>query len=99
MVELAGDAAERERMGRAAAHHVRTVANAETSMGRLERALQTAVDRRDNALAREDLEQAEATAAYLDAHQFGHTAAEQLRLRLLYLWTRFHHFRKAFHKP
>ena len=35
MVELAGDGAQRERMGRAAAQHVRTVANAETSLGRL----------------------------------------------------------------
>ena len=99
MVELAGDAAKRERMGRTAAQHVRTVANAETSVGRLERALQTAVDRRDNALAREDLEQAGATAAYLDAHQFGHTPVEQLRLRLRYLWYRFHQFRKAINKP
>jgi glycosyltransferase involved in cell wall biosynthesis len=99
MVELAGDAAERERMGRAAVQHVRTVASAESSVERLERVLQTVVERRDNASAREDLEQARAASAYLDAHQFGHTPAEQLRLRLRYLWTRFHQFRKAIHKP
>jgi hypothetical protein len=34
-------------------------------------------------------------AAYLDAHQFGHSWREQLALRPFYYRVRFHEFRKS----
>jgi len=68
----------------------------DTSIARLEAVLLAAVEKRDNPFAAADLEQARRTAAYLDAHQFGHSLLEQLALRPFYYRVRFHEFRKYF---
>jgi glycosyltransferase involved in cell wall biosynthesis len=85
----------RERMGAQARAHIRTLANPETSITRLEAIFRAAMEKRDNPFAAEDLQLAKAAAAYLDAHQFGHSLAEQFALRPFYYRVRFHEFRKC----
>jgi len=97
ILRLAGDAALRAQMGAQAQEHIRTLANPDTSITRLEAVLHAAVEKRDNPFAAEDLAQARRTAAYLDAHQFGHSWVEQLALRPYYYRVRFHQFRRAIH--
>jgi len=96
ILELAGDAALHSRMGTQAREHIRALASPEISIARLEAVLLAAVEKRDNPFAAADLEQARRTAAYLDAHQFGHSLLEQLALRPFYYRVRFHEFRKYF---
>jgi glycosyltransferase involved in cell wall biosynthesis len=96
ILKLADDSALRERMGQAAQKHIRTLADPGTSVGRLERVLQAAIEKRDNPFAAEDLRRAKETAAYLDAHQFGHSLIEQMALRPTYCRARFHEWRKHF---
>jgi glycosyltransferase involved in cell wall biosynthesis len=86
----------RERMGAAAQHHIRALANPEISLTRLEEIFRAAVEKRDNPFAAEDLQRAKATANYLDTHQFGHSLLEQAALRPFYYRVRFHEFRKSF---
>ncbi len=93
---LANDPALRNRMGAAARQHIRALADPEISISRLEAVLRAAVEKRDNPFAAEDLDRARATAAYLDAHQFGHSWLEQLALRPLYYRVRFHQLRRFF---
>jgi glycosyltransferase involved in cell wall biosynthesis len=94
MLELANDSSLRIKMGANAQRHIRTLADPEISLNQLENAMHAAVERRDNPLAGKDFEQAKMAAAYLDAHQFGHTMAEQFALRPFYYRVRFHQFRK-----
>ncbi len=84
----------RERMGAAAQQHIRSLANPETSLIRLEAIFRAAVEKRDNPFATEDLQQAKAAAAYLNAQQFGHSLPEQCALRPFHYRVRFHEFRK-----
>jgi glycosyltransferase involved in cell wall biosynthesis len=83
-----------QRLGNQARQHIRTIANPEVSLQRLESILQAAISGTDNPFAAEDLAQAQATGAYLDAHQFGHSWPEQLALRPFHYRVRFHEFRK-----
>jgi glycosyltransferase involved in cell wall biosynthesis len=96
ILRLAGDRGLRLQMGKNAQHRVRTLADAATSIGRLERALEAAVEGRDNPEAGADLQRAEAAAAYLDLHQFGHTVAERITLRAGQWRFRLHEFRRTF---
>ncbi len=96
ILRLAGDAALREQMGATAQRHIRILADPETSLTRLETILQAVVATRDNPFAAEDLRRAQATAADLDAHQFGHSFTEQLALRPFHYRVRFHEWRKTF---
>lgn len=93
MVGLAEDSAGRETMGRQGQQHIRELADPETSLERLELSLTAARENRPNPRAAEDFARARATAAYLDAHQFGHTWREQLALRPLHYRVRFHEWR------
>ena len=95
MLCLANDPALRDQMGRRAQQHIRTLSDPAVSIHRLETMLQAAVEHRENPFAGEDLISAQAAAAYLDAHQFGHTFGEQLALRPLHYRVRFHQFRRA----
>jgi hypothetical protein len=95
ILKLAGDVALRERMGAQARAHIRALANPETSIICLEEILHAAIEKHDNPFATEDLEKARRTAAYLDAHQFGHSLLEQIALRPSYYRVRFHEFRKC----
>jgi glycosyltransferase involved in cell wall biosynthesis len=98
ILTLANNPALRERMGEKAREHIRTLADPETSIARLEAVLRAAVEKRDNLFAAEDLERARHTAAYLDAQQFGHSLLEQLALRPFYYRVRFHQFRRKIKK-
>jgi Glycosyltransferase len=93
ILRLANDASLRERMGAAAQRHVRALADPETSIIRIEQVCRAVLEGRDNPFAAEDLLCAKETAAYLDAHQFGHTLGEQLALRPFYWRVRFHQWR------
>jgi glycosyltransferase involved in cell wall biosynthesis len=95
MVKLAADSELRQTMGRQAQRHIRTLADPEVSLNRLETLLRSALKRRPNPLAPGDLVKARDAAAYLDAHQFGHSWREQLALRPFYYRVRFHEFRKS----
>jgi uncharacterized membrane-anchored protein YjiN (DUF445 family) len=95
MLQLVNNPALRERMGRKAQEHIRTLADPDTSIARLEKILQAAMEGRDNPFAAEDLEQATCAAAYLDAHQFGHSLLEQIALRPFYYRVRFHQWREV----
>jgi len=95
ILKLANDATSRHEMGRAAQRHIRSLADPVKSLSRLELALQWVKQRCDNPFAAEDLKNAKATAAYLDAQQFGHTLGEQLALRPFYWRVRFHQLRSA----
>jgi glycosyltransferase involved in cell wall biosynthesis len=95
-LRLAGDETLRLAMGRAAQTHIRALADPEISLNRLEAIFRTAVEKQENPFAAEDLKMAQTTAAYLDAHQFGHSLLEQLALRPFYYRVRFHEFRKSF---
>jgi len=97
MLQLAGDEASRREMGRTAQKHIRSLSDTKISLERLEAILLAAVGRWDNPFAAVDLARARETAAYLDAHQFGHTLTEQLALRPLHYRARFHQWRKTFH--
>ena len=94
MVRLAADARLRVEMGTAAQRHIRKLADPELSLSRLETALTVAKEGRANPFLSEDVARAATTAAYLDAHQFGHSFGEQLALRPLYYRTRFKQFRQ-----
>jgi glycosyltransferase involved in cell wall biosynthesis len=96
ILKLAGEVALRQRMGTSAREHVRTLANPETSLFRLEQAFRAVVEKGDNPFAAADLVQARKAATHLDAHQFGHSILEQIALRLFYYRVRFHQFRKLF---
>ncbi len=93
MGQLAADPSLRERLGRAAQQHIRTLASPETSLDRLEAILQAAVEGRVNPRSAADLAHARTTAHYLDQHQFGHSFGEQLALRPLHYRVRFHEWR------
>ena len=96
IVKLASDPSLRQRLGRQAQHHIRTLADPQTSLLRLETMLRAAVEKRPNPRATDDLIKARDTARYLDAHQFGHSWGEQLTLRPFYYRVHFHEFRKSF---
>ena len=91
---LAADKILRERMGHAARQHIRAVANPAVSIARIESALQAVIAEHGNTDVAVDLRRARETAAYLDAHQFGHSLGEQLALRPHYWRVCFHHWRK-----
>ena len=90
---LAGDSGLRRHFGQQAQNHIRAVTDSNVSLDRLETILQASVENRDNPFAAKDLAQALEAAAYLDAHQFGHSWREQLALRPYYYRVRFHQFR------
>lgn len=92
---LAADHELRARMGAQAQKHIRSIANAEVSIKRLEKIFLAAVEKRENPFAKEDLLQAREAATYLDTHQFGQSISEQMALRPLYYRVRFHEFRRA----
>ena len=94
MLQLGADPDLRTRMGAAARQHMAQLANPDESLSRLESALALAVAQRPNPRAAEDLGSARAAAAYLDQHQFGHSAGEQLKLRPFYWRARFHQWRQ-----
>jgi glycosyltransferase involved in cell wall biosynthesis len=94
MLRLAGDRELRTKMGARSRQHIRELANAETSVSRLEAILKVAIENRPNPFARDDLEKARQAALNLDQHQFGHGSAEQRPLRLLYYRSRFYQFRQ-----
>jgi glycosyltransferase involved in cell wall biosynthesis len=96
ILTLAGDPVLRGRMGAQARQHIRTLASPETSLGRLEEIFRAAIEKRNNPFAAGDLRRARESAAYLDAHQFGHCLPEQLALRPLHYRVRFHEFRKKY---
>ena len=93
MLRLAGDAGLRRRFGQQAQKHIRAMADSNVSLDRLETILQAAVENWDNPFAAKDRAQAQAAAAYLDGHQFGHSWREQLALRPFHWRVRFHEFR------
>lgn len=95
ILRLAGDVSLRREMGAAAQKHIRVLSATDTSLNRLEKVLHAAVEKRDNPFAAEDLQRAKATAAYLDAQQFGHSLLEQIALRPLYYRVCFNQFRKV----
>ncbi|MGA3283141.1 MAG: glycosyltransferase family 4 protein [Verrucomicrobiota bacterium] len=97
ILTLANDTVLRRKFGAAARQHIRTLADPDTSIARLEAVLRAVVEKRDNPFAAEDLARARATAAYLDAHQFGHSWLEQLALRPFYYRVRLRQFRKSFY--
>lgn len=96
ILALATDGDLRTRLGAAARQHIRALAVPEISLARLEAALRAAVEQRDNPFAAADIAQARAAAAYLDAHQFGHSFLEQLVLRPFYYRVRFHEWRNIY---
>ena len=95
ILRLSRDASLRREMGLMAQRHIRSMADPSTSISRVEHTLQAAAERRDNPFSAEDLLRAKAAAAYLDAHQFGHTLGEQVALRPLAYRVRFQQFRQA----
>jgi glycosyltransferase involved in cell wall biosynthesis len=95
MLRLANDPPLRAQMGAKAQNHIRALADPNVSIGRLEQILLAAREGRDNPFAAEDLARAKTTAAYLRAHQFGHSLSEQVALRPFYLRVRFHQWRNA----
>src|SRR5438034_10826691 len=92
---LATDAWLRRRLGDAGQKHIRALADPETSIARIEQICRAALKGCDNPFAAEDLSRAKKTAAYLDAHQFGHTLGEQFALRPFYWRVCFHKWRRA----
>jgi glycosyltransferase involved in cell wall biosynthesis len=96
IVKLANDPGLRQTMGRQAQQHIRTLADPEVSLNRLETLLRAALKQHPNPLAAGDLVKARDTAQYLDRHQFGHSWLEQLALRPFYYRVRFHQLRKKF---
>lgn len=96
MVQLAGDPALRSKLGAQGQKHIRSLADPETSIQRLETILEAVRTGRPNPLAAGDLTRARAAAGYLDQHQFGHSWREQLALRPLHYRVRFHEWR---HRP
>ena len=96
ILRLANDASRRCQFGLAAQKHIRALADPAASISRLEKVLRAVIEKRDNPFAPEDLRRAKETAAYLDAHQFGHSLSEQIALRPLHYRVRFHEWRKSF---
>lgn len=94
MRRLARDTALRARMGVAARAHVRQVADVEESLDRLEGALGAALAGQESPRRSEDLARAITTAAYLGAHEFGHSWSEKLALRPTYWRSRFGEWRR-----
>lgn len=92
---FADDTALRQRMGLRAQERIRALANPDASISRLETIFQAAIDKRDNPMAADDVQQANETAAYLDKHQFGHSLLEQIALRPLYYRVRLSELRRA----
>ena len=95
MLTLADDTTMRTKFGLNAQRHVRSVAEPQASLDRVEGALQAAITGGANPRISEDLAKAAETAAYLDAHQFGHSMSEQWNLRPFHYRVRFHEWRKA----
>jgi hypothetical protein len=99
MLTLARDAPLRRQMGNAARVHIRAVADPEASLHRIERVLDAVLRGPENPFAAEDLKRSEATADYLDQHQFGHSFREQIALRPRHYRVRFHQWRKRWLAP
>jgi len=95
ILRLAGDTTLRHEMGIRARAHIRSLADPDTSLSRIERILGAALQGCDNPFAVEDLKRAKATAAYLDTHQFGLGWRERLALYPFYCRVRFHERRRA----
>jgi glycosyltransferase involved in cell wall biosynthesis len=95
ILKLGADENIRRQMGEAARRHIRQLAAPEVSLNRVENALDSIVNERDNRLAEEDVHQAAAAERHLARHRFGHTFREQLALRPFYYRVRFHYFRKV----
>ena len=93
ILTLANDAALRLKLGRNGRTHIRRLADPAESTNRIEGTLRATLEGHDNPRAEEDLAKAQATAAYLDEHQFGNAWREQLSLRQQYYRTRLHEFR------
>jgi len=96
ILKLANDTELRTRFGKSAQAHIRNLADPEKSLNRLEAALKAGASVHENLHVSEDLATAQAAAAYLDQHQFGHSFGEQIALRPLHYRVRFHQWRKAF---
>jgi hypothetical protein len=94
MLRLARDASLRVTLGQNARAHVRAIADAKESTGRVENVLSAAIVGRDNRNGSEDLGRARAIARYLDDNQFGHSLREQIPLRFRYYRARIHEIRK-----
>src|SRR5260370_32609066 len=94
MLRLANDPALREQMGRRAQQHIRSLADPETSIARVEAFLRAALEGRENPFATADLNRAKETAAYLDAHQYGHSLRERLALKILGYRLRYDYVRR-----
>jgi glycosyltransferase involved in cell wall biosynthesis len=95
ILRLANNAALCASMGGAARQHIRTLADPDASVSRLETILRVALEGGDNPFAVADLQRARETAAYLDTQQFGHTLWEQLALRPFHYRVRFHEWRAS----
>jgi hypothetical protein len=94
ILQLANSQAYRLQMGSAAQRHIRAVADAETSISRVERTLETVVAGLDNPTVGADVSCGRETAAYLDSQQFGHTIEAQVHLRLQYWRMRLRQMRR-----
>jgi len=94
ILRLSSDTSLRHEMGQCAKRHIRTLADSEQSLNRLETALSCAINRQPNPFAKSDLAKAKETAAYLDAQQFGHTWRERLALQPFHYRVQFHQWRK-----
>jgi glycosyltransferase involved in cell wall biosynthesis len=91
---LARDGGLRQRMGVNAKAHIQEVADVEESVDRLEGALSAVLAMQENPRLTEDLARATAMAAYLDAHEFGHSLGEKLGLLPTYWRNRFAEWRR-----
>jgi len=94
ILELAGDKSRRIQMGTLSRNHIQQLSDPETSTSRIHRVLEAVIAGRTNPFLVEDLEKARETARYLDRHQFGNSASEQIALRPMYYWAVFHRWRK-----
>jgi glycosyltransferase involved in cell wall biosynthesis len=86
ILTLAGDASLREAFGRAAKAHIRTIADVEQSVARLEDTFRAVVDGRINPNLEPDMARARDVERNLDRYQFGRGWREQVALRRQ-LWT------------
>ena len=78
---LSYDADARARLGLRGQQHVRSLADAETSITRVEKALTAASRSKDNPLIEQDIADARIAENYLSQEQFGHSLADQISLR------------------
>jgi glycosyltransferase involved in cell wall biosynthesis len=83
ILTLAADACLREAFGRAAQAHIRTIADVEQSVSRLEDTFSAVIDRRANPRRGADLARAREIERNLDRYQFGRGWREQVALRRL----------------